>query len=67
MGHVLAILKEGERRLDTSQPGERTAIKLPSERNGLLMVFRPFATLSYALILEISDTVKIGDRVVNPR
>ncbi|HWP12247.1 MAG TPA: LysM domain-containing protein [Ramlibacter sp.] len=67
MGHVLAILKEGERRLDRSQPGERTDIKLPNERNGLLMVFRPFEKLSYALILEISDTVKVGDRIANPR
>jgi nucleoid-associated protein YgaU len=67
MGHVLAILKEGERRLDRSQPGERTDIKLPNERNGLLMVFRPFERLSYALILEISDTVKVGDSVASPR
>jgi hypothetical protein len=66
-GHVLAILKQGEQRLDVSQPGERTQMKLPSERNGLLMVFRPFEKLSYALILEINDTVAIGDRVVNPR
>jgi LysM repeat protein len=66
-GHVLAILKAGERRVDRSQPGERTAIKLPSERNGLMMVFRPFEKLSYALILEITDTVQVGDRVVDPR
>ncbi len=66
-GHVLAILKDGERRRDRSQPGETTDIKLPNERNGLLMVFRPFDKLSYALILEISDTVKVGDRVANPR
>lgn len=66
-GHVLAILKDGERKVDRSQPGERTNIKLPNERNGLLMVFRPFEKLSYALILEISDTVKIGDAVASPR
>lgn len=66
-GHVMAILKDGGRRIDSSQAGERTPIKLPDERNGLLMVFRPFEKLSYALILEISDTVKIGDRVTNPR
>jgi LysM repeat protein len=66
-GHVLAILKQGEQRVDRSQPGERTEIKLPSERNGLMMVFRPFEKLSYALILEITDTVKVGDRVINPR
>lgn len=66
-GHVLAILKDGERKVDRSQPGERTQIKLPNERNGLLMVFRPFEKLSYALILEINDTVKIGDAVASPR
>ncbi|WP_231402401.1 LysM peptidoglycan-binding domain-containing protein [Caenimonas aquaedulcis] len=67
MGHVLVIQKEGERRTDTSQPGERSVIKLPNERNGLLMVFRPFEKLSYGLVLEMNDAVKIGDAVVNPR
>ena len=66
-GHVLAILKDGERKVDRSQPGERSVIKLPNERNGLLMVFRPFEKLSYALILEITDTVKIGDAIATPR
>jgi hypothetical protein len=67
VGHVLAILTDGRRFLDRSQPGERQLIKLPDERNGLLMVFRTFDRVSYALILEISNTVKVGDRVVNPR
>ena len=42
-------------------------VKLPDERNGLLMVFRTFEKLSYALILEITDGVKVGDRLTNPR
>lgn len=66
-GHVLAILKSGAVLLDRTQAGEITPIKLPDERNGLLMVFRPFEKLSYALILEITDGVKVGDKVVNPR
>jgi LysM repeat protein len=66
-GHVLAILKDGGRRIDKTKGGGNAAMKLPDERNGLLMVFRPFEKLSYALILEINDTVKIGDRVANPR
>jgi hypothetical protein len=65
-GHVLAILKDGQSLVDRDGD-KRTAIKLPDERNGLLMVFRPFEKLSYALILEITEGVKIGDRVVNPR
>ena len=67
-GHILAILKDGAQSWSTSQAGERQQIKLPDERNGLLMVFRPFEKLSYALILEITDGVKIGDRGrPNPR
>ena len=64
-GHVMAILKDGERlkdRTDSAQP----QIKLPNERNGLLMVFRTFDQLSYALVLQITDGVKVGDRFVNP-
>ena len=68
-GHVLAILKRGPDLPDPTQPpSERTAIKLPNERIGLLMVFRPFERLSYALVLETTVSgVQVGDRVVNPR
>ncbi len=66
-GHVMAIIKDGANVIDRTVPGARTPIKLPDERNGLLMVFRPFEKLSYALILEITDGVKIGDRVSNPK
>lgn len=66
-GHVLAIQHAGATFVDRSQPGERTEIKLPNERNGLMMVFRPFERLSYALVLETGQGVKVGDRVVNPR
>jgi hypothetical protein len=31
------------------------------------MVFRTFDKLSYALILEMSGGVQVGDKVVNPR
>jgi hypothetical protein len=67
VGHVLAVQRAGARITDRSQPGERTEIKLPNERSGLVMVFRPFERLSYALVLESSHEVQIGDQVVNPR
>lgn len=66
-GHVLAILKSGRRIEDRSQEGERASLKLPDERSGLLMVFRTFQQLSYALVLEITEPVAVGDRVTNPR
>lgn len=66
-GHVLAILKAGRRIDDKSERRERANLKLPDERNGLMMVFRTFDKLSFALILEITDVVQVGDRIVNPR
>jgi len=65
-GHVMAILKDGPRVLDKEDPS-RPLLKLPDERNGLLMVFRTFEKLSYALVLEITDGVRVGDRLVSPR
>jgi hypothetical protein len=66
-GDVMAILKAGRRLVDRSEPRERATIQLPDERSGLLMVFRTFEHLSYALVLEITETVTVGDRVTNPR
>ncbi|HEX7890356.1 MAG TPA: LysM domain-containing protein [Ramlibacter sp.] len=66
-GHVLAIQKAGRRIVDRSKDGERAHLQLPDERNGLMMVFRSFDRLSYALVLDVTDVVRVGDRVVNPR
>lgn len=65
-GHVMAIMKDGARLVDKTDSA-RDELKLPDERNGLLMVFRTFERLSYALVLEVVDSVKAGDRLVNPR
>ncbi|RYG13355.1 MAG: LysM peptidoglycan-binding domain-containing protein [Burkholderiales bacterium] len=64
-GHVMAVLKDGERLTDRTD-GSRQQIKLPNERNGLMMVFRVFDNLSYALVLQVTDGVKVGDRFTNP-
>ncbi|WP_133596111.1 LysM peptidoglycan-binding domain-containing protein [Tepidicella xavieri] len=64
-GHVLAILRDTERLTDATDPS-RPALQLPGERNGLMMVFRTFDRVSYALILQITDGVKVGDRFVTP-
>ncbi|CAM8671572.1 LysM domain [Comamonadaceae bacterium] len=65
-GHVLAIQKDGARIVDKSDP-TKPLMKLPDERNGLLMVFSTYERVSYALILEIIDGVRVGDRLINPR
>jgi hypothetical protein len=64
-GHVMAILQSGAVVTDrTDSP--RTQIRLPNERNGLLIVFRTFEKVSYALVLQVDDGVKVGDRFTNP-
>ena len=64
-GHVMAIRKDGQRLKDTTEDA-KPEIKLPNERNGLLMVFRTFDSLSYALVLQVTDGVKVGDHFANP-
>lgn len=64
-GHVMALAKDGQRLQDKTDSA-RPQIKLPNERNGLMMVFRTFDHLSYALVLQVSDGVKVGDRFINP-
>ena len=65
-GDVLNLMTQGERIKDTTDPG-RPMIKLPSESNGMAIVFRTFERVSYALILDVLTTVRIGDRLVNPQ
>ena len=64
-GHVLALLRDTNQIVDKTDES-RPTMRLPGERNGLMMVFRTFDKVSYALVLEINDGVKVGDRFVNP-
>jgi hypothetical protein len=64
-GHILAIQTNGERLVDKTGASFQN-IKLPDERNGLLMVFRPFERVSYALVLTATQAVRVGDWLVNP-
>ncbi len=64
-GHVLAVLRESNVLTDTTDSG-RPQVRLPGERNGLIMVFRTFDKISYAIVLDIQDGVQVGHRFVNP-
>jgi len=64
-GHVLALWRTGRETADTTG-GPRVAMRLPDERHGLLMVFRVFERVSYALILNVQEPVRAGDRFTQP-
>jgi hypothetical protein len=64
-GQVLAVLTAGPQLTDKTS-GSRERIQLPDERNGLALVFRPFERTSYALVMEITSPVQVGDKLVNP-
>jgi LysM repeat protein len=64
-GHVLALVRDSSTQIDKTDES-RPTIRLPGEPNGLMMVFKTFDKVSYALVLDISDGVKVGDRFTNP-
>ncbi len=64
-GHVLALMRDTSTRIDKTDES-RPQIRLPGEPNGLMMVFKTFDKVSYALVLDIVDGVKVGDQFSNP-
>lgn len=64
VGHVLALSRYGE----VSRPriGDKTEVKLPDERYGLIFVFRTFERVSYALVVQASRPVHALDVVETP-
>jgi hypothetical protein len=62
-GNVLAIWKAGEVVRD---PVTGDAIQLPEQYAGVLMIFKPFDKMSYALVLEADRPLKVGDFVRTP-
>jgi len=76
VGHVLAINRYGsvikdpeyvENKEKKSASGlEPGMVKLPDERIGLLMIFRVFENVSYALIMQASQPINTLDSVTTP-
>lgn len=62
-GNVLAIYQAGALARDRFA---NELIRLPSERAGLLMVFRVFEKLSYGLVLQTERPLRIEDEIRNP-
>ena len=62
-GHVLRIMRHAGTRRD---PVTMRQFKLPDEESGLLMVFRVFDKVSYALIMDATQPVHLEDVLRTP-
>ena len=64
-GHVLATYLAGDTVRDTV-PSKTQNVTLPDIRSGLVMVFRVFDKVSYALVMEAQRDIHLYDAVRNP-
>jgi hypothetical protein len=72
-GNVLAVFEAGDVIRDTANKGflstsrlSSEKVRLPDERNGTFMVFKTFDNMSYGLIMEATNIIRVGDRIQNP-
>jgi LysM repeat protein len=64
-GHVLAVDLAGAE-VTNRYLGDKTTYQLPDARNGLLYVFRVFDRVSYALVMNATHPMVVGDSVRTP-
>lgn len=62
MGHVLAVYRRSQ-----SKTSEGSDVALPDERTGLVFIFRTFDKLSYALVMQSTQSIRILDAVKTPQ
>jgi LysM repeat protein len=72
-GNVLAVYDTGPIVRDNDKKGFFSTdelfskkVQLPSERTGTFMVFKTFDNISYGLIMEATDLIRVGDKIQSP-
>ena len=72
-GNVLGVFDTGPVVADNDKKGffalqtlGSKRVALPSERTGTFMVFKTFDNISYGLIMEATNLIRVGDKVQNP-
>ena len=61
-GHVLQVNQQGEL---INDPRTQELIQLPNTEAGVVMVFKPYDHVSYALVMQASNVLEVGDQVVS--
>jgi len=65
-GHTLDIFQRGHVVRDPFSSVKNSVVKLPDEIAGILMVFRVFERVSYALVMEANQPIHLLDIVKTP-
>ncbi|MDP3538190.1 MAG: LysM domain-containing protein [Azonexus sp.] len=65
VGHVVALYRNRVS-VNVDMDGRRTSTPIPEERYALAFVFRVFNRVAYALVVESSKSVIVGDSARNP-
>jgi hypothetical protein len=73
-GNVLAVYSASDPVYDNSKKGFvhptstlfQKKVNLPDERTGTFMVFKTFNRMSYGLIMEATDVIRVSDKVESP-
>jgi len=65
-GHVLAIMAKGNVVDDSQRFFLFNNVELPDERAGIMMVFKTYKNMSYALVMEAYRSMHINDHFQNP-
>ncbi len=66
VGNVLEIVKTGAVVRDRFEEDPNFMVKLPDERNGIMMVVRTYEKMSFALIMEANSPIKLNTTVKTP-
>lgn len=65
VGTVLQLYRSGEVIVDRTE-GKKDTIKLPDREYGSIFIFRVFNSISYGLVMQVSDSVQVGDVAKSP-
>jgi nucleoid-associated protein YgaU len=64
IGTVLEMYRFGQ--IIPDQTNGKKLVKLPDEQYGSLFIFRVFQNVSYGLVMQVTDTVQVGDVAKSP-
>ncbi len=65
-GQVLEAYQAGHEVRDLVSPDPKDTVRLPDEHAARLVVFRPFERVSYALVMQATRPLRVGDKVQSP-